>query len=93
MISENDESEILVIQAKIGNYDCRFINAYGPQEYAKSEEKTSFYSKLDQEVKNAKLFECLICIELDANAKVGYDIIKNDPNKMSVNGEYKIELL
>ena len=93
LISENDESEILVIQAKIGNYDCRFINAYGPQEYAKSEEKTSFYSKLDQEVKNAKLFECLICIELDANAKIGYEMIKNDPNKMSANGEYFLEFV
>ena len=27
------DAEILVIQAKLGNYNCRFINAYGPQEY------------------------------------------------------------
>ena len=28
-----DEIEILVVQAKIGNYNCRFINGYGPKEY------------------------------------------------------------
>ena len=28
-----DNLEILVVQAKIGCFDCRFINGYGPQEY------------------------------------------------------------
>ena len=93
LISEDDETEILVIQSKLGNYNCRFINAYGPQEYANVEEKINFYSRLDQEIKNAKFFNCLICIELDANAKVGYDIIKKDPNKMSANGEYLLEFV
>ena len=36
-----DESEILVVQAKIGNYNCRFINGYGPQEYDKLEERSN----------------------------------------------------
>ena len=75
LISEDDETEILVIQSKLGNYNCRFINAYGPQEYANVEEKINLYSRLDQEIKNAKFLNCLICIELDSNAKVGYDII------------------
>ena len=44
LISEDDEAEILVIQAKLGNYNSRFINAYGPQEYANIEEKINFYS-------------------------------------------------
>ena len=93
LISEDNEAEILVVQAKIGNLNCRFINAYGPQEYAKSDEKLRFYSKLDQEIKNAKLFDCLICLELDANAKIGCEIIKNDPNKISGNGEYFLEFV
>ena len=41
-----DESEILVVQAKIGNYNCRFINGYGPQEYDKLEERINFYARL-----------------------------------------------
>jgi hypothetical protein len=48
------ESEILVVQAKIGNYNCRFINGYGPQEYDKLEERITFYARLEQEVINAK---------------------------------------
>ena len=91
--SEECESEILVIQAKFGKYDCRFINAYGPQEYASLEDKISFYARLDQEVKNAKLFNCLFCLEMDANAKVGSEIIKNDPHKMSGNGELFLDFI
>ena len=87
------EAEILVIQAKLGNYNCRFFNAYGPQEYASHEDKIAFYARLDQEVKNAKLFDCLICIEMDANAKVGCEIIKNDPNKLSGNGVFFLDFV
>ena len=43
--------------------------------------------------KNAKLFDCLICLEMDANAKVGCDIIKNDPNQMSGNGQMLLDLV
>ena len=86
-----DDMEILVIQAKIGNYNCRFINAYGPQEYAKLEDKIAFYARLDQEVKNAKFYNCMVCLEMDANAKVGLEVIKNDPNQMSSNGEYLVD--
>ena len=93
IVSEESEAsfEILVVQAKVGDFNVRFINAYGPQEYAKNEDKIAFYSKLDQEVKNAKLFNCLICMELDANAKVGKLKIKDDPNETSENGEYLID--
>ena len=34
----------------------------------------------------------MICLEMDANAKVGLNVIKNDPNEMSQNGEYLLEL-
>ena len=90
---EESEAKILVVQAKLGPYNCRFINAYGPQEYASQEEKIVFYARLDQEVKNAKLFDCLICIEMDANAKVGCDIIKHDPNTLSGNGVFFLDFI
>ena len=88
-----DDSEILVIQAQLGKYNCRFINAYGPQEYASLEVRIAFYARLDQEVKNAKLFNCLVCLEMDANAKVGCEIIKDDPNKLSGNGEFFLDFV
>ena len=47
---------------------------------------------MEQEVVNAKLFNNLVCIEMDANAKVGSEIIKSDPNSRSSSGELLIEM-
>ena len=91
-ISGGEENiEILVVQAKIGNHDCRFMNGYGPQENQNIEERISFYARLEQEVVNAKMFNNLICIEMDANAKLGKDCIKSDPHPRSSNGDLLFE--
>ena len=74
----------------------QIFNAYGPQEGAGTEYKEkviAFYSTLDQEIKNAIFSGCLIFIELDANAKVGPDFIKGDPNPTSQNGVFLIDLI
>ena len=73
-----------------------FFNAYGPQERASTQYKekvTAFYSTLDQEIKNAIFSGCLIFLELDANAKVGPNVIKGDPNPTSQNGVLLIDLI
>jgi hypothetical protein len=59
------------VQAQILNKKVRFINAYGPQE-DEIEKSKSFFSKLDEVVKTAKLAGALICMELDANSKLGH---------------------
>ena len=46
-----------------------------------------FFAHLEEEILKAKLIGALVCIELDANAKLGYDVIENDPHKISANGE------
>ena len=81
-----------MVQAKVGCHDIRFINGYGPQEYCKIEDRIQFYARLEQEVVNAKLFGNKVCIEMDANAKVGSEIIENDPNLRSCNGTMLVEL-
>ena len=86
-----DDNEILVVQAKIGIQNCRFINGYGPQEYKSIEERISFYARLEQEVINAKLFDNLVCIEMDANAKLGKECIALDPHPRSSNGDLLFE--
>ena len=80
LIFEDDNLEILVIQTVIGENDCRLINAYGPQETDNQEKIIEFYATLDQQVKSAMLEGCLVMIEMDANAKVGSNIIHDDPN-------------
>ena len=47
----------------------------------------------DQEMKNANLLNCLICMELDSNAKIGNRKIKDEPNEMSENGKHLIDFV
>ena len=69
-----------------------YSNGYGPQENRNVEDRISFYARLEQEVVNAKLFNNWVCIEMDANAKVGMEVIKLDPNQRSSNGDLLVEL-
>ena len=82
-----NDTELLVVQVKIGKLNVRIINGYGPQENEVNKENIfKFWQELELEVINAKEENCAILIELDANAKVGSEVIKGDPNKMSENG-------
>ena len=71
----------------------RLINAYGPQEYVPNKEKELFWKALEDEVNNAKNESCMVLIEFDSNAKVGKDIVKDDPNVMSSNGKYLVDFI
>ena len=59
LIYEDVDMEILVVQIRVNNLSVRIINAYGPQEYAGHDKIISFYSTLDQIIKNAKFDGCL----------------------------------
>ena len=55
-----------------------------PQE---DEEKVlDFYVKIEEDIQLARDNNCYILIEMDANAKLGYKVIKNDPNPQSKSG-------
>ena len=87
-VTSNDETEILVVEAKTGDTKTRFINAYGPQENSDEDTKELFYNQLDTEVKKSKLSGALVCIEMDANGKLGPDFISRDPHSQSKNGKF-----
>ena len=89
----DEKDDILVVQAKIGTRSVRLINAYGPQENSNEENKNEFYNNLETEVMKSKLAGAMICIELDANAKLGSLIIPNDPNNQSENGKKLYEFV
>ena len=59
---------------------------YGPQE-DEVEKSKSFFTKLDEEVKSVQSAGALVCIELDANSKLGPSIIPGDPKAQSKNGK------
>ena len=85
--SDDQEEELLVVEAKISETKVRFINGYGPQEKAPENSRKSFYNQLDLEIKKAKFSGSLICIEMDSNAKLGSKIIPGDPKEKSENGK------
>ena len=84
---DNDDDEVLVVEAKIQTEKIRLINAYGPQEDELEDVKKLFFNKLDVEVKAAKVVGAFICIEMDANSKLGPSLIPGDPHPQSKNGK------
>ena len=83
----NDDAEILVIEGNMSNFSIRFINAYGPQESDHNSKRLEFFIRLEEEIVKCKDNDKAIIIELDANSKLGSQIIIGDPHDMSKNGE------
>ena len=77
----------MVVEAKFGENEIRFFNGYGYQEDDPVIDKFNFFSKLREEIEKAKILEKMICIEMDANAKIGAPFIPGDTNSRSINGQ------
>ena len=59
-----------------------------------SEDKINkFYATLEEEIISCEQENCGLIAELDCNAKLGREIIKGDPNSMSVNGRILWEII
>ena len=71
LIDSDEENEILIVQVKVDDKQIRIFNAYGPQE---NTESLNFWTKLEQGIIKAKDENCFILIEMDANAKLEYQI-------------------
>ena len=84
---------VLVVEANINELKTRFINAYGVQETASTEEKLEFYSVLEEEISQTLASDRMVCLELDANAKIGNQIIRNDPHEISANGKLLLSIV
>ena len=91
--SGSDEAEILVVQILVGRQKVRIFNGYGPQENDTRDKIYSFWQEFEKEIIDAKEENCLIIAELDANAKLGRDILKNDPNPISENGKMLLKMI
>ena len=66
---------------------ARFINGYGPQENYDEETKLKFFNRLDLEIKSSKVAGAFVCIELDANSKLGPCFVPSAPGEQSKNGK------
>ena len=85
----------MTIEAKVGENKIRIINAYGPQESQENNNKEvlDFWQQMEGEIVSAFDNSCFIVIEMDANAKVGNKIIKNDPHDVTNNGKLLLDLV
>ena len=83
----SDEFELLVVEVKLGEKDVRIISGYGPQENVKLEEKMPFFRSLEEEIIKATYHGKSVYIQMDANSKLGPDVIAGDPHKQSENGK------
>ena len=95
-VSDENDAEILVVEAKFSKYKVRLINAYGPQEEEAGEDKDKikmFYNQLDLDVKEALFSDAMVCLQLDSNAKLGPDVIPGDPKLRTKNGEKLLEVV
>ena len=88
LITQYDDTfELLVIEINVANKDVRVISGYGPQENFLATERVAFYEALEEEIIKAELSGKSIIVEADFNAKLGNDIIPNDPHNESPNGK------
>ena len=91
-VSNDDATEVLVVETKIDDMKVRLINGYGPQE-TDEENSKAFMNRIDLEVKRSMLAGALVCLEMDANSKLGPDILKNDPKEESKNGKLLVKVI
>jgi len=81
------------VQCEIDDIKLRIINGYGPQEDDEPGKIKLFWNTIETEVEFAMDEGCLIIIQVDANAKVGCNVIHKDPNPPSANGRILLELI
>ena len=77
----SDNFELIVVEVNMGGQSVRVISGYGPQENWRIEEKMPFFRALEEEVKKAQLNGKLIYIQMDANSKLGPELIEGDPHQ------------
>ena len=82
----SEDIEILVVQILVGKFKIRILNGYGPQETELRGKILSFWQQFEAEIIEAKENDCLVLIEVDANAKLGTSLIKNDMHSITENG-------
>ena len=81
-----DTFEMIVVEIKASK-DVRLIVGYGPQENIPVAERMPFFATLEEEIVSAKMAGKSIIIQMDANSKLGKEIIPKDPKAQSPNGK------
>ena len=87
LISEySDEFELIVVQVELGEKHARIMSGYGPQENLDTDKRMPFFATLEEEIVRAKVANKSIILQLDANSKLGKEIVPDDPHEQTPNG-------
>ena len=89
----NEDVDVIAVQTKVGNNRIRVINGYGPQEDEDKQQLLNFWHEIEKEVISAKDNGCMMIMEMDANAKVGREVIANDPHNQTNNGKILVDMV
>ena len=54
---------------------------------------SEFWQELEKQVISAKVDNCCVLVQIDANAKLGKDVIPGDPQDRSANGQILLDLI
>ena len=89
----DDHSECLQVDINVCYGSIRTINCYGPQENLEIEVRKEFFLELESRIISAKENQKLICLQFDANSKLGNTIIPGAPHEISSNGKILFDML
>ena len=81
------------MQAHLGNLNIRIFNGYGHQEGSNKDNILHVWHEIEKQTIIAKDEGCGVLLEVDANAKLGCNIIENDPNPISSNGQILFDMI
>ena len=94
LIEEYDkEFEVLVAEIKVAKKEIRIITGYGPQENWTESDRLPFFIALEAEVVKAEMENKSVIIQMDANSKLGPEIIKNDPHAQTPKGKLLSDIM
>ena len=91
--TEEDNPNLLTVQCTIGNSSVHVINGHGPQEDDSICDKIDFFSSLEKLIENCLSAQSLLCVEMEANSKIGIEYIKDDPHHTSKNGQKLLDIV
>ena len=89
----NEEFELLVVEITIANKKLRIMTGYGPQENWPEVQRIPFFLALENEIVKAELEGKSIFIELDANSKLGKELIPGDMHSQTENGKLLADII
>ena len=81
------------MQAHLGNLNIRIFNGYGHQEGSNKDNILHVWHEIEKQTIIAKDEGCGVLLEVDANTKLGCNIIENDPNPISSNGQILFDMI